>query len=231
MDDQKKPDLVYYWTSIINLCMYEKKNFLEQFFQKLEVWSEECQSKEYPHDIARAQEMLTRHEQLKETCHALCLNIRAESLKLVEKLRMPVGEGSLPTGFVQGTRHVKEILENVFDEKNWMDEQWKSRHTVLFQALNFRKFQEEAKKVRRSSWGRRWSAIGVCGVRLVLGQLKAVMKWLLLLFPPSPSPPPPPPLPLPPSFPWHLMSPRENSSAHVTVCWVVLGNVIKAVSH
>ena len=68
----------------------------------------------------------------------------------MERLRVPVGQRSLPTGFVLGTRHVKEILESLFDEKNWVDEQWTRRHKILTQALNLRKFQEEAKKV--SGW-------------------------------------------------------------------------------
>ena len=66
----------------------------------------------------------------------------------MEKLRVPVGDRSLPTGFVVGNRHVKEIMESLFDEKNWIDEQWSRRQVMLSQTLNLRKFQDEAKKVR-----------------------------------------------------------------------------------
>lgn len=113
----------------------------------MEVWLDECQAKDLPPDIPKAEEMLSRHEQLKETCHTLYTSVRMEGHKIVEKLRVPVGESSLPKGFVMGTRHVKEILESLFDEKNWIDEQWARRRVVLFQTLNLRKFQEEAKKV------------------------------------------------------------------------------------
>ena len=124
--------------------------FFLQFFQKVEVWLDVCQAKDYPPDIPKAQEMLTQHEQLKEACNGLATLVRSHSIKLLEKLRIPVGDSSLPTGFVMGTRHIKEILENLYDEKNWIDEQWVQRKIILHQALNLRKFQEEAKKV---SWG------------------------------------------------------------------------------
>ena len=108
---------------------------------------DECLSKESPSDVTHAQEMLTKHEELKETCHALYTTVRTEGLKIVEKLRIPVGDSSLPTGFVVGTRHVKEILESLYDEKGMVDEQWANRHMVLSQELNLLLFQEEAKKV------------------------------------------------------------------------------------
>ncbi len=134
--------------------------FFLQFFQRVEGWLDECQSKDYPPDIPRAQEMLTRHEKLRESCNALYSTVRQEGHKIVEKLRVPVGQSSLPTGFVMGTRHVKEILESLYDEKNWIDEQWVRRRVLLSQALNLRKFQEEAKKVSG------------CGLRRVCGTKK-----------------------------------------------------------
>ena len=120
-----------------------------QFFQRVEVWLDECQRKDYPSDIPEAEKLLSQHEELKETSHTLYTSVRMEGHKIVEKLRVPVGDSSLPTGFVMGTRHIKEILESLFDEKNWIDEQWARRRVLLFQALNLRKFQEEAKKVGR----------------------------------------------------------------------------------
>lgn len=92
--------------------------------------------------------MLSRHEELKEACHALYASVRMEGHKIIEHLRVPVGDSSLPTGYVMGTRHIKEILESLFDEKNWIDEQWVGRRLGLFQALNLLKFQKEAEKVR-----------------------------------------------------------------------------------
>lgn len=118
----------------------------------MEVWLDECQAKTLPPDTPRAQEMLTQHEELKEACHSLYASARTEGHKIVERLRIPVGDSSLPRGFVLGTRHVKEILESLFDEKNWIDEQWSRRRGTLFQALNLRKFQDEARKVGGWVW-------------------------------------------------------------------------------
>ena len=57
---------------------------------------------------------------------------------------------SLPAKFITSTRHIKEILESLFDEKGLVEEQWEQRNTVLRQALNLKKFQEESKKVSRA---------------------------------------------------------------------------------
>ena len=113
----------------------------------METWLDACQSKDCPPDIRQTEEALTNHRQLKESCEELHNCVRREGQKIVEKLRVPVGDSCLPRGFVMGTRHVKEILENLYDEKNWIDEQWVKREVLLMRTLNLRKFQDEAKKV------------------------------------------------------------------------------------
>ncbi len=122
-----------------------------QFFQKVEGWLDECQSKDKPTDTGRIEEVLAKHQLLKESCDHLHSTVQQQGKKIVEKLRMPVGDSSLPTGFVMGTRHVKEILESLYDEKSWIEEQWGKRQALLTKALNLCKFQDKAKKVSRIS--------------------------------------------------------------------------------
>lgn len=103
--------------------------------------------KHFPDDVEKAEALLSKHSQLKETYQELYASARQDGHKIIDRLKRPVGEGSLPTPFVIGTRHVKEILESLFDERNWLDEQWQRRQLILSQALNLRKYQKEAKKV------------------------------------------------------------------------------------
>ena len=103
--------------------------------------------KDFPGDVGKAESLLANHRQLKETYQELYASGRQDGHKIIDRLKRPVGEGSLPTAFVIGTRHVKEILESLFDERNWLDEQWQRRQVILTQALNLRKYQSEAKKV------------------------------------------------------------------------------------
>ena len=106
--------------------------------------------KDFPADMESAENLQAKHRQLKETYQELYASARQDGHKIIERLKKPVGEGSLPTAFVIGTRHVKEILESLFDERNWLDEQWQRRSVILTQALNLRKYQNEAKKVSRT---------------------------------------------------------------------------------
>lgn len=122
-------------------------HFLLQFLQKVEGWIDECMSKDFPANVGKAESLLAQHRCLKDTYQELYASARQDGHKIVERLKKPVGEGSLPTAFVIGTRHVKEILESLFDERNWLDEQWQRRNIILTQALNLRKYQSEAKKV------------------------------------------------------------------------------------
>lgn len=103
--------------------------------------------KEFPVNVAQAEGLLAKHKQLKDTYQELYSSARQDGHKIIDKLKRPVGEGSLPTPFVIGTRHIKEILESLFDERNWLDEQWQRRQIILTQALNLRKYQSEANKV------------------------------------------------------------------------------------
>ena len=118
-----------------------------QFFQKVEDWLDECMEKHFPDGVEKAEGLLSKHAQLKETYQELYSSARQDGHKIIDRLKRPVGEGSLPTPFVIGTRHIKEILESLFDERNWLDEQWQRRQLILTQALNLRKYQKEAKKV------------------------------------------------------------------------------------
>lgn len=103
--------------------------------------------KHFPTDIPRAEELLQTHQQLQETYQEMYTIVRRDGHRMIDIMRKPVGESSLPLNFIVGARHVKEILETLYDEKSWVDEQWGRRHMVLRQALNLRKFQEDAKKV------------------------------------------------------------------------------------
>ena len=103
--------------------------------------------KDFPADMESAERLQAKHKQLKDTYQELYVSARQDGHKIIERLKKPVGESSLPTAFVIGTRHVKEILESLFDERNWLDEQWQRRNVILTQALNLRKYQNEAKKV------------------------------------------------------------------------------------
>ena len=54
---------------------------------------------------------------------------------------------SVPAKFVMGSRHVKETLESLFDEYNWLGEQWSRRNATLQRALTYNLFLDETKKV------------------------------------------------------------------------------------
>ena len=114
----------------------------------MESWLDDCQSKDKPSDTSGTEDALTHHKLLKESCNGLYSTVQREGMKIVEKLRMPVGDSSLPTGFVMGTRHIKEILESLYDERSWIDEQWAKRQVLLTRQLNLCKFQDKAEKVR-----------------------------------------------------------------------------------
>ena len=100
-----------------------------------------------PTDIPKVEELIQDHHQLKVTYQEMYSSVRMDGHKLIEMMRKPIGESSLPLNFIVGTRHVKEILESSYDEKSWLDEQWGRRDLMLRQALNLRKFQEQAQKV------------------------------------------------------------------------------------
>jgi hypothetical protein len=118
-----------------------------QFFQRVEGWLDECMEKNFPDGVEKAEALVSKHDKLKETYQELYASARQDGHKIIDRLKRPVGEGSLPTPFVIGTRHIKEILESLFDERSWLDEQWQRRQLILTQALNLRKYQREAKKV------------------------------------------------------------------------------------
>lgn len=121
--------------------------YVFQFLSRVEGWIDECMEKDFPVNVAQAESLLAKHKQLKDTYQELYSLARQDGHKIIDRLKRPVGEGSLPTPFVIGTRHVKEILESLFDERNWLDEQWQRRRVILTQALNLRKYQSEADKV------------------------------------------------------------------------------------
>ena len=54
---------------------------------------------------------------------------------------------SVPALFVMGSRHVKEILESLYDEFNWLTDQWIRRNATLQRSLTYNQFLDETKKV------------------------------------------------------------------------------------
>lgn len=88
-----------------------------------------------------------KHKELSEKVSVMYSGARQDGHLLIEKLRRPVGEGSVPLQFIQATRHVKERLENLYDEKNMIDEQWQRRQKYLKQSLTFQMFQKQSHKV------------------------------------------------------------------------------------
>lgn len=100
-----------------------------------------------PSEIPKLEELIEDHHQLKDRYQEMYSTVRMDGHKLIEMMRKPIGESSLPLNFIVGTRHVKEILESSYDEKSWLDEQWGRRDLMLRQALNLRKFQEQTQKV------------------------------------------------------------------------------------
>ena len=104
-------------------------------------------TKECPGDVEGMDQVISSHKQLKETYQSCYVVVREEGHKIIELLRKPIGDSSLPQAFVVRTRAVKEILESLFDENNWLDEQWTRRNTILDQTLHLRKYQREAKEV------------------------------------------------------------------------------------
>ena len=114
---------------------------------------DECASLEQPPDIAAVEENIERHQQLKNRYSEMYSSAREDGHNLISKLRRPVGEGSVPSDFIIGSRHVKELLENMYDEKILIDDQWETRQQLLKQTLNLRVFQMNAKKVIQMIFG------------------------------------------------------------------------------
>ena len=75
---------------------------------------------------------------MREAYTQLYAGARQTGHAIIEKLRRPVGESSVPSRFIIASRHVKEVLENLYDEKNLIDEQWEVRRHFLKQTLTFR---------------------------------------------------------------------------------------------
>ena len=101
-----------------------------QFFDNVEEWLDVCGTKDTPPDIHSLEEAIACHKELQETFQTCYSLVREEGHKIIEKLRKPVGDSSLPQAFVARTRVVKEILESMFDEKNWLDEQVRELYNI-----------------------------------------------------------------------------------------------------
>lgn len=84
---------------------------------------------------------------MRESYSDLYTSARQDGHALIEKLRRPIGEGSVPPDFILAVRHIKEVLENLYDEKNLVDEQWQGRQDHLKMTYNFRVFQKDTEKV------------------------------------------------------------------------------------
>ncbi|XP_019853833.1 PREDICTED: triple functional domain protein-like [Amphimedon queenslandica] len=143
---EKLMDSIHQRDSLMSLSasFHEKE---ERFIQHSESWMDECSSDSYKSSVQLA---VTRHNELADTVSLMYTSAYQDGHHLIEKLRKPVGEGSVPFKFIQATRHVKERLENLYDERNMIEEQWKRRQKYLSQSLNFQLFQMQSEKV--SGW-------------------------------------------------------------------------------
>lgn len=101
-----------------------------------------------PPNITSTEDALEQHKQLFELISTVYITARQDGHTLIDKLRRPVGERGVPVEFIHATRHAKEKLESLYDEKNMIDEQWKIRQDYLRKTLNFQLFQKECKKVQ-----------------------------------------------------------------------------------
>ena len=138
----------------------------------IDVWSEACSSRLIPSNVMQCQEALAQHRALQERYQLMYTTTRTEGHRLIEKLKKPVGESrysvcvcvppctcrvidvcrsSVPSNFVMCTRNVKELLENLYDEFNWLGDQWTQRNTALQRALTYNVFLDETKKVCHSN--------------------------------------------------------------------------------
>ena len=112
-----------------------------------------CITRDEPATIPGCEELIRQHQELKEGFGEAYGSVRRDGHKLIELLRKPIGERSLPVNFLIGSRHVKETLETLYDENNLLEEEWQKKCTHLKMNLNLQKYKEEAKKV----------CVGVCG--------------------------------------------------------------------
>jgi hypothetical protein len=110
---------------------------------------DECSSKSCPADITSTEDALDKHKKLQEYYTELYTGARQDGHTLIEKLRRPVGEGGVPSDFILAVRHIKEVLESLYDEKNLIDEQWQSRNNHLKMTHSFRIFQKDTSKIFR----------------------------------------------------------------------------------
>ena len=106
-----------------------------------------CSSHDQPADTRATEEAIENHKTMREAYTQLYAGARQTGHAIIEKLRRPVGESSVPSRFIIASRHVKEVLENLYDEKNLIDEQWEVRRHFLKQTLTFRLYQLETHKV------------------------------------------------------------------------------------
>ena len=106
-----------------------------------------CSSHDQPADTRATEEAIQQHHRMKEQYNQLYNDARRDGHTIIEQLRRPVGDSSVPSQFIIGSRHVKEDLENLYDEKNLLDGQWDVHNNFLKQTLNFRLYQRETHKV------------------------------------------------------------------------------------
>lgn len=106
-----------------------------------------CTSVTIPPNITSTTKAIDDHKHLFDLISNLYTSARQDGHLLIDKLRRPVGESSVPVEFIQASRHIKEELESLYDEKNMIHEQWKIRQEHLRKTLNFQMFQKDSNKV------------------------------------------------------------------------------------
>ena len=90
---------------------------------------------------------LEAHKAIRESFSSLYFQAKQDGHSLIEKLRKPVGNQGVPRSFTLTTRNIKECLEQLYDEKTLVDDQWQARQEHLTKTMNLRIYQRDTSKV------------------------------------------------------------------------------------
>ena len=108
---------------------------------------DQCASQFKPPDVKLSEDAVEKHKALRDSYSEMYAVAKQDGHTLIEKLRRPIGDVGVPREFTRSSRYIKECLENLYDEKNLVDDQWYIRHNHLKKTLNFRIFQRDTAKV------------------------------------------------------------------------------------
>lgn len=119
----------------------------DKFLLHSEGWMDQCASQLKPPDVKLSEDAVEKHKGLRDSYSEMYAAAKQDGHTLIEKLRRPIGDVGVPHEFTRSSRYIKECLENLYDEKNLVDDQWYIRHNHLKKTLNFRIFQRDTAKI------------------------------------------------------------------------------------